>query len=248
MNESTKKMKIKTRNVLSLISCVLCLLYISGCFGGNAVRIKVGVKPKVDMKKYGPIAVIDFIDNKSNSLTDDGKMLSRMIRKRLAKNKELNVLDERSMYLLMDEQIDKDKINDPAALIAICKQLGAGAIIVGAFEFRKMSQPVPYVVERYSSSTGRYTPETRTYIQTSYLFSFNAKVIDGETGESVFDYAPRIVKRPESRRSLVGLPLSSGGESKSQSVNLRSIATRPVNTFILSLIPHYEYERRILAQ
>ena len=209
------------------------------------VKIRVGVDSKIDMGKYSTIAVMDFIDNRSNSLTDQGKTLARMIRKQLANSKELDVLDERSMYLLLNGQISKNNIDDPAALISICNQLGAGAIIVGKFDFRQTNQPMPYIVERYSPRTGRYTPETRTSIRRSHRFSFHAKVVDGKTGEIIFDYTSRTEDRPGSRRTWMS---SLSGESRSKPTSLRSMAVRPVTAFVLDLIPHYEYERRILAR
>lgn len=255
MSESVKKIKIKTPvhrlqifGALRLISGVLCLLscvYCLSCSGSNVVRIRVGIDSMIDIKKYGSIAVMDFVDSKSNSVTDQGRDLTRMIRKQLANSEGFTVLDERAMYLTLDEEMDKDKIDDPAALMSICSQLGVGALIVGAFDFRQISQPVPYIVERYSPSTGKYAPETRTYVRSSYRFSLHAKVVDGKTGETVFDYAPRVEERPEYRGSW-GLPLS--GETGSGSISLRTIAARPITAFVLNLVPHYEYEPRILAR
>ncbi len=230
---------------LRFASYALCLIWVLGCYGAETVRIRVGVDSKIDMSKYDTVAVMDFIDNKSSSATDQGKILARMIRKQLVNSKEIEVLNERSMYLLLDGQIDKNNIEDPTVLISICNQLGVGAIIVGIFDFRQTSQPMPYIVERYSPRTGRYTPETRTYIRKSYRFSFRAKVVDGKTGKTVFNYTPRAEDRPVSRTNW-GLPLS--GTSGSKSVSLRSIAVRSVTAFVLDLIPHYEYERRVLAQ
>ena len=226
--------------------CVLCLTscVFLGCYGIEAVKIKVRVDSKVDMKKYSTIAVMDFIDRKDNSPTDQGKILARMIRKQLRNNKELHILDERSMYLTLEEEIDKDKIEAPIALISICDQLEVDALIVGTFDFSRVSRPVPYIIERYSPRTGKYRPEARTYIQGVYRLSLHAKVVDGTTGKTVFDYVPPPEEKPEFR-SVWGLSLSEGGPDLT---NLRSMAARPVTAFVLSLIPHYEYERRILVR
>jgi len=232
-------------DVLLFALCILCLGCFQGCFGTEAVRIKVGVNSKIDMKEYKTIAVMDFVDSRSNSLTNDGKTLARMIRKQLGNSKELNVLDEKGMNLNLREVIDKDKIENPEILVSIANQLGADALIVSTFEFHQLNQPMPYIVEQYSPRTGRYTPETRTYVRRTQRLSFHARLIDGKTGETVFDYAPRIEERPESRRAW-GMPLS--GESKSNRTGLRGMAARPVATFVLSLVPHYEYERRILVR
>lgn len=232
-------------NALRFVLCVLCLGCFLGCFGTEAVRIKVGINSKVDMKKYKTIAVLDFVDSRSNSLTDDGKTLARMVRKQLESGKDLNILDEKTINLNLSEVIDKDKIKNPEVLVSIADQLGADALIVSTFEFRQINQPMPYIVEQYSPRTGRYTPDTRTYVRRTQRLSFHAKLIDGRTGETVFDYAPRIEERPESRRAW-GLPLS--GESRTKRTGLRGMAARPVATFVLSLVPHYEYERRTLVR
>lgn len=227
------------RLLVYFASCVFL-----GCYGAEAVKIRVGVDSKVDMRKYSTIAVMDFIGDRDNSPTDQGKALARMIRKRLRSSKEFHVLDERNMYLILEEEIDKGETEDPKVLVSICGQLGVDALIVGTFDFYRASQPVPYIVERYSPRTGRYRPETRTYIQRVYHLSFHAKVVDGITGETVFDYVPPPEERPE-LRSDWGLPFSEGG---SDSASLRSIAARPVAKFALSLVPHYEYERRMLVR
>jgi|GEM_PF-2312547 len=228
------------------LSCVLCLVscVFLGCYGAEAVKIRVRVDSKVDMKKYSTIAVMDFIDVRDNSPTDQGEILARMIRKRLRSSREFHILDERSMYLNLEEEMDKDKIEDPDVLVSICNQLEVDALIVGTFDLYRVSQPVPYIIERYSPRTGKYSPETRTYVQRVYRLSLHAKVVDGTTGETVFDYAPPPEERPEFR-SVWGLSFSEGD---SDSTSLRSIAARPVATFALSLIPHYEYERRILVR
>ena len=235
---------LKIKNRSRLVSCVFLLICILGCYGTETVKIRVRVDSKVDMKKYSAIAVMDFIDSRKNSPTDQGKTLARMIRKRLRGSKELRVSDERSMYQILEQEIGKDEIADPNALISICDQLGVDALIVGTFDFYQMNQPMPYIVERYSPQTGKYRPETRTYIQKVYRLSLNAKVVDGTTGETIFDYAPPVEEKPE-LRSVWGLPFSGEG---SDPANVRSVAARPVAAFVLSLIPHYEYERRILVR
>jgi len=226
--------------VLCFMSCISIL----GCYGTETIKIKVRVNSKVDMRKYSTIAVMDFINSRNDSPGDQGRTLARMVRKQLKNSKEFIILDERSMYMMLDEEIDKDKIEDPNALVSICNQMGVDALIVGTFDFYRLNQPTPYIVESYSPSTGRYRPETRTYIQRVYRFSLHAKVVDGTTGETIFDHIPPLEERPEFR-SAWGLSLS---ESGSDSTSLRSIAARPVRAFVLSLIPHYEYEQRILAR
>ncbi len=232
-------------DALLFVLCVLCLGCFLGCFGREAVRIKVGIDSKVDMKEYKTIAVMDFVDSRSNSLTDDGKTLARMVRKQLGSGKNLNVLDEKSTNLNLREVIDKDKIERPEVLVSIANQLGADALIVGTFEFHQINQPMPYIVEQYSPRTGRYTPDTRTYVRRTQRLAFHVRLVDGRTGETVFDYAPRVEERPESRRTW-GMPLS--GESKAKRTGLRGMAARPVATLVLSLVPHYEYERRTLVR
>ena len=72
--------------VLRLVSCVLCLICVLGCYGNEVVRIRVRMDSKVDVKNYSKIAVMDFIDSRSNSITKQGKILARMIRKQLRKS------------------------------------------------------------------------------------------------------------------------------------------------------------------
>jgi hypothetical protein len=233
--------------VLHLVSCVfLCFAscVLLGCYGTEVVKIRVRVDSKVDMSKYNTLAVMDFIDIRDNSPTDQGKTLARMLRKQLVNSKEFHVLDERTMYLTLEEEIDKDKIEDPSVLVFISDQLEVDALIVGTFDFYQMNQAIPYIVERYSPSAGTYRPETRTYIQRVNHFSLHAKVVDGRTGETIFDYAPRPEEKPE-LRSVSWIPFS---ESGSDLTSLRSIAARPVAAFFLNLVPHYEYERSILAR
>jgi len=228
---------------LCLASCAVYLM--SGCYYGiEPVNIKVKVDSKIDMSKYRTIAVMDFIDNKDKSDEDCGRILARMIRKQLKDSKEFQVLDERTIYAVLGEGVDKDKIEDPNTLVSMCQQVGADALIIGTFDFYQINQPVPFAYERYSSGTGRYSPGARTYVQKMQRLSFRARLIDGATGKTILDYAPPSEERPE-YRNFLELPFSN---SKPDPSNLRNIAVRPVKNLVQSLIPHYEDERRILIQ
>ena len=223
---------------------ILSLVSVSGCYGTEVVKIRIRVDSKVDMKQYGSIAVADFIDSREKTPTDDGRILARMVRKQLKNNKEFQVLNEKSMRLEPDMEIDESQIGNPEALVSICGQLGVDALIVGTFDFDQRRQPIPYIVERYSPRTGTYAPETRTQIQRVHHLSIHAKVVDGKTGKTVFDYSPPSEEKPEFRSDW-GLPLPSRG---SDPASMRSMAVRPVTIFVLSLVPHYEYERRTLVR
>ena len=226
---------------LLLIAALLSSL---GCYGTQTVKIKVPVESKIDMRDYRIIAVMDFIDVRERSSTEEGQILARMIRKQLKKSKDFRVMDERSMNRILEEDIDKSKLEDSEALVSICEQLEVDALIIGMFDLYQLNQPVPYIVERYSPETGRYRPETRTYIQRVHRLLFQAKVVDGRTGDVIFDYAPVAEERPE-YRSGWGLPFST---RRSDPANMRSMATRVVSRFVMSLVPHYENERRILVR
>ena len=232
------------RNIKRFTLCALLLICFLGCYSTEVVKIKTIVDSKIDMRKYKNIAVIDLINSRENEPATQGAILARMIRKQLAKSKDFHVLDEKTIYMRLGEEINKDKIEDPNALIRICNQLGADAIIVGMFNFYQINQAVPYIVERYSSRTGQYRPETRTYIQGVYRLSIHIKLMDGATGKTIFDHTPPVEERPKLGSSWA-LPLP---DSKADSTNLRGMASKPVSSFVLSLVPHYEYEKRILAR
>jgi len=166
-----------------------------------------------------------------------------MIRKQLKNSKEFQILDEHNMNL--DTDIHEDEIIDPVILVSLGSQLGVDALIVGEFEFSQRYQTVPYIVDRYSSSEKKYIPEGRSYIQRMYSFTFHAKVIDSATGETVYEYTPRTDEKPEYRSSGLGLLLSDGS---SDPANLRAMAVKPVTNFVISLIPHYEREHRVLVK
>jgi hypothetical protein len=240
---------IRMTELKGFASCVLqflfllCLfMFFIGCYETEVANIMVKVDSKVDMNKYHTIAVIDFIDKKTKPSETNGKIIARMIRKQLKSNKDFQVLDERNMEL--DGELHEDDIKDPATLVSISNQLGVDSLIVGEFEFYQRYQSVPYIVERYSTNTGKYTPEARNYVQNVYGLSINARVIDGATGETVFSYAPRAEEKPDYQSSLA-LPFSDG---TSDPANLRAIAMKPVTNLVLSLIPHYEKERRLLVK
>jgi len=252
MNVPVKRLRPKRskersyiRNITRFAFYALLLIYLLGCYKAEVIKIKTIVNSKVDMRKYKKVAVIDFVDNGENAPSNQGEILARMIRKQLGKSKDFHVLSEKDTYLRLAGKIDKDKIGESDVLVSICNQLEVDALIVGTFKLRQISQPVPYIVERYSSNTGRYVPETRTYIQGIYRLSFHAKLVDGKTGKTVFDYAPPTEERPKLSTTL-GLPLPDSGNVDPEV--LRRIAARPVNNFVLSLVPHYEYEKRILVR
>jgi hypothetical protein len=223
---------------------ILCLICVLGCSGTEVVKVKVRVDSEADMSNYKTIAVMSFIDSRDDSTTDQGEILARMIRKQLKVGKEFDVLDEQSIYLSLEEELNKSKIESPDVLVSISDQLGSDALIVGTFDFYQMNQPVPYIVQRYSPGTGRYRPETRTYVQRVNRLLIRAKVVDGKTGETIFDYSPPLEEKPEYRDSW-GFPFS-GGSSDPEA--LRTTAARTVKAFVLKLIPHYEYERRTIVR
>ncbi len=222
----------------------LCLVCVLGCSGTEVVKVKVRVDSEADMSDYKTIAVMSFIDSRDDSTTDQGGILARMIRKQLRGSREFEVLDEKSIYLRLEEELNKSKIESPDVLVDISDQLGADALIVGTFDFYQLNQPVPYVVRRYSPSTGRYNPETRTYIQRVNRLMIRAKVVNGKTGETIFDYSPPPEEKPEYRDSW-GFPFS-GVSSDPEA--LRTTAARIVKAFALKLMPHYEYERRVIVK
>jgi len=240
---------VRIRVPLYLLLCilrfsVLCFICVLGCSGTEVVKVKVRVDSEADMSNYKTIAVMSFIDSRDDSTTDQGEILARMIRKQLKVGKEFDVLDEKSIYLSLEEELNKSKIESPDVLVSISDQLGADALIVGTFDFYQLNQPVPYIIQRYSPSTGRYNPETRTYIQRVNRFLIRAKVVDGKTGETIFDYSPPPEEKPEYRDSW-GFPFSG---SRSDPEALRTTAARTVKVFALKLIPHYEYERRTIVK
>ncbi len=240
---------VRTRVPLYLLLFILrffalCLICLLGCSGTEVVKVRVRVDSEADMRNYKTIAVMNFIDSRDDSTTDQGGILARMIRKQLKGSKEFEVLDEKSIYLRLEEELNKSKIESPDVLVAISDQLGADALIVGTFDFYQLNQPVPYIVRRYSPGTGRYRPETRTYVQRVNRLLIHAKVVDGKTGETILDYSPPPEEKPEYRDSW-GLPFSSG---RSDPEALRTTAARTVKAFALKLIPHYEYERRIIVR
>jgi hypothetical protein len=240
---------VRTRVPLYLLLCILrffalCFICVLGCSGTEVVKVKVRVDSEADMRNYKTIAVMSFINSRDDSTTDQGEILARMIRKQLGGSKEFEVLDEKNVYLRLEEELNKSKIESPDVLVSISDQLGSDALIVGTFDFYQLNQPVPYIVQRYSPSTGRYNPETRTYIQRVNRLLIHAKVVDGKTGETIFDYSPPLEEKPEYGDSW-GFPFSSGNSDPEA---LRNIAARTVKAFVLKLIPHYEYERRIIVK
>lgn len=235
----------KAFNSKKLVFCVVLLVCLSGCYGTEVVNIKVKVDSKVDMKNYSTIAVMDFVDARRNSITDGGKALARMIRKQLQRSKEFTILSESNMNPEMEENMDKDGIEDTDFLVSVCEQLGVDALIVGTFDLYQVNQPVSYIGEQYYPRTGIYRPEPRTYIQRVNRFSFHAKVIDGKTGQPVYDHAPPSEEMPDYSSQPRILPFSG---SVTDPAILRRIAARTVSTFVLNLAPHYEYERRILVR
>ncbi|MDQ1328847.1 MAG: TolB protein [Candidatus Poribacteria bacterium] len=239
----TTNIKYSTSNIMRIILFLLPIICFTGCYSTESVNIKVKVNPKVDMSKYKAIAVIDFLDKKSKPNVDQGKIISRMIKKQLKKSEEFQILDEKSMELNND--IHEDDIKDPSSLVSLGSQLGVDALIIGEFEFSQRYQSVPYIVDRYSSNERKYVPEGNSYIRNVYSFSFHAKVIDGKTGETIFDYSPRTEEKPDYQSSGLGLLFSDGTNDPA---SLRAIALKPITNFVLSLTPHYENERRIVIR
>lgn len=222
----------------------LYFVFLLSCSRYNieSVNINVKVNSKVDMRNYHTIAVIDFFDIKGKLGKEYGELLARMVRKQLMENKDFKVLEKKDIEL--DEEIDPSIIDNKESLINLCNQIGVDAIILGKYEFGQRYYAVPYIVERYSPRTNRYTPEGRTYIQKAYYLKFHAMVIDGKNGEVIYDFAPPVEERTKYPGSS-GLPFSSDSDDPA---NLRAIAGKPVRNFVLSLIPHQKSETRLLVK
>jgi hypothetical protein len=225
-----------------LMFCIPAMIFLFGCYSTENVNITVRADSKIDMRKYKTIAVMDFVDKKSKADGDNGKIISRMIRKQLKKSKDFQVLEERNMTI--ENVVHEDEIGDINILASLGNQLGVDALIVGEFDISQRYQSVPYIVDRYSTSTGKYTPEGRTYLQKTYTFSFHARLIDVAKAEVIYDYKPKIEERPE-YRSGFGLPFTDNSNDPS---TVRTMAVKPVANFVISLIPHYEIERRTLVK
>lgn len=236
--------KNKPSKILFAFLALLCLLCLPSCFRYNteSVSINVRMNSKVHIENYRSIAVIDFFDMKGKLGKEYGELLARMVRKQLKENKDLKVLEKKDIE--MNEEIDQSIIDDKESLINLCNSIGADAIIIGKYEFGQRFYAAPYIVERYSPRTNRYTPEGRTYIQKVFYLKFHAMVIDGKNGEVIFDYAPPVEERTDYTGSS-GLPFSSGSDDPS---NLRVIANKPIRNFVLSLIPHQRTETRMLVK
>lgn len=234
----------KSDGLLYIVLIFFFPLYLASCSKYNVEPVNISVKmnSKVDMRNYRSIAVINFFDMKGKERKEYGELLARMIRKQLKENKDLKVIERKEIEI--DEEIDPSIIDDKESLINLCKSVGVDAIIVGKYEFGQRFYAVPYIVERYSPRTNRYTPEGRTYIQKVYYLKFHAKVIDGRNGEVIFDYAPPVEERTDYSGSS-GLPFSSGSDDPS---NLRAIANKPIRNFVLNLIPHQKNETRMLVK
>jgi len=234
---------LSTHKPISLLAFLIFCVLLPGCYGTETVKIKVMIDSRVNMENYKTIAVLDLIDEKKDSITEQGRILARMIRRKLRDSKEFNVISEGTINLTLEEEIDKDRFDDKEFMVSICDTLGADAILVGTFDFYQMAQPISYIAERYYPKTGTYSPEARTYIQRVNHFKLRAKVIDGKNGSVIYDFSPSYVESPEYGNSWLSL-FSSGADSTS----LRSIAIKPISNLVLNLVPHYEYERRVLVR
>ena len=226
------------------IALVFATMTIIGCYGTQTVKIRTLVDSKVNIKEHQKIAVMDFVDVRKNAATDQGKILSRMIRKKLRKNKEFSVLQEKDMNNALEREIDRDKVESPDFLIAVSQKLGVDSLIVGTYNFYRINQVVPYVVERYYPRIGGYRPRTGTYLQRVNRLELHARLVDGRTGKTIYDFNPPPEEKPE-LKSGFGLPFA---DTSPDPEVLRMIAARLISDFVLSLVPHYEYEKRILVE
>lgn len=234
----------KSNRFLYIVLIVFFHLYSFSCSKYNIEPVNISVKmdSKVDMRNYRSIAVINFFDMKGKGKKEYGELLARMVRKQLMENKDLKILERRDIE--MDEEIDPSIIDDKESLKNLCNQIAVDALIIGKYEFGQRFYAAPYIIERYSPRTNRYTPEARTYIQKVYYLKLHCLVIDGKNGDVIFDFAPPVEERVEYSGSS-GLPFSSGSDDPA---NLRAIANKPIRNFVLSLIPHQKNETRILVK
>ena len=116
------------------------------------------------------------------------------------------------------------------------------AVVGGDYDFYAVSQPRRAYSERYSRTLQRYVTYYQDYLEKTYVFSLQIRILDVATKEFVWDELYN--RRASEAHSLGSMIISEVAPTNSI---LKNLVQQALRKFIRETSPHYETEYRFLA-
>ena len=181
----------------------------------------------------------------ANVPADTGNEIALALRYQLGRRKGLNVISTQDTFLMLDgrasavntlarENIDR--------IISAGDYMDVDAVVGGDYDFYAVSQPRRAYSERYSRTLQRYVTYHQDYLEKTYVFSLQIRILDVATKEFVWDELYN--RRASEAHSLGSMIISEVAPTNSI---LKNLVQQALRKFIRETSPHYETEYRFLA-
>ena len=234
---------------LALIGIMITVL-LGCCDSVRKFSIPVKVDSQIDLEQYNNLVVLPFTAIKSGNMlanvpADTGNEIALALRYQLGRRKGLNVISTQDTFLMLDgrtsavntlarENIDR--------IISAGDYMDVDAVVGGDYDFYAVSQPRRAYSERYSRTLQRYVTYYQDYLEKTYVFSLQIRILDVATKEFVWDELYN--RRASEAHSLGSMIISEVAPTNSI---LKNLVQQALRNFIRETSPHYETEYRFLA-
>lgn len=222
----------------------VCLAMFAGCSSTVSVPVRVKVAAELDLVKYDRIAVIPFVDKENRLTREQLDELAELLRQNLSRIPNLNVQPGlTTRELLENEDLNAEKLRDPDHIRNWAGVLNTPAVVTGVVRYYSVTAPRQRYVERYSFQMQRYVTEVETYLARTHYLNVELAVRDGENGTALLPF--KRIRQAEETDTVIGYVVR---EATGASSLLNRLIRAPFRDFSRQIMPHYEYEERILAR
>jgi len=208
------------------------------------VPVRVKVAAELDVQKYNRIAVIPFVDKENRLSSEQLDELTELLRQNLVRIPNLSVQPGlTTRELLENEELNAETVHNPENIRNWGGVLNTPAVITGVVRYYSVTAPRQHYVERYSFQLQRYVTEVETYLARTHYLHIELTVWDSETGSVLLPF--KRSRQVEETESVVGYIVR---EATGTSSLLSRLIREPLRDFSRRIMPHYEYEERVLVR
>ena len=230
--------------VLCAVIATIGIVLLAGCSSTVTVPVRVKVAAELDLRKHDRVAVIPFVDKENRLNAEQLEELTELLRQNLSRIPNFNVQPGlTTRELLESEDLNADTLRDPDHVRNWGGALNTPAVITGIVRYYSVTAPRQHYVERYSFQLQRYVTEVETYLARTHYLNVEFTVWDSETGTALLPFKRN--RQVEETESVVGYVVR---EAMGTSSLLNRLIREPLRDFSRRIMPHYEYEERVLAR
>lgn len=216
-----------------IAACVIAACPLTAFAGVVEVKLKLPLKPKVVIGENDKITIAPFaviVDDESagnrSAKVDVQAEFARYLRKQLAKNTKLQLVDPGAVQLPGSDI--KALAEDKDFWIELARRTGSDLVISGVIDF-DIEDKAGYRTEEYVSPVDGRTYYRQVLVEsTGFIFDIVVAIFDGETGEKLLEENFRDFKEFDQRSydEILGL-----------FENLRSLETQLLSIFVAQETP-----------